>query len=324
MHYPETLPDLIRQSFFLTESPPLSEQEARKIFRAISLQEQNPDMQHAGISELLSSGIIRPQPRVILTHDIDWLYGMHPAGLIKWLRYKAGGSPWLSLQELYNSNTFMKAIEDMMIFEKENDVASVFLIGIESRLSSLRRYGIRYIPDHPRFRQLTGLLSKKNTGYHSSTLNRKEFVSHKTQLDAILHRENTYHRSHYLRLKGTGYLEWAEASALKYELGNGRIRKPGFACGTANTFRIFDVERNKLSDICCIPMILSDNAFFISPYRKILDEFEACLEQVIRYSGCVNILFHPENMLLKPVLWKAYEEIIHICKKSGVDLTPLT
>jgi hypothetical protein len=75
-------------------------------------------------------------------------------------------------------------------------------------------------------------------------------------------------------------------------------------------------------NVTCVPLILMDNVFFFKPYTAVMQAFEQTLDLLQESNGSACILFHPENMLLKPELRDWYEEILNLCNKRGALQLP--
>lgn len=260
-----------------------------------------------------------------ITHDIDWLSPFHPYSFLNYARSFVSNHSWLKGNQLLDGSIFLRSIEQLLQLEKELGIQGIFCVGASNRLQ-IGRFDIRYGINQKLFTELIQLLQSFNSviGLHSSyqadkkkTITRESAVLAKTIKHPI-----SIHRSHFLNFQPQSLYPQLVAANIKFDLGFGYARTVGLRNGFPGKYKPVDSLSGEVLNLNVIPLILLDNVFFTKPYHEVMQDFRQTLEQLKQYKGSACILFHPENMIIKPQLWNYFEEIIHICKEEGAKLNP--
>ena len=313
----KTLLDLIQQSFSVNW---LSVLEAKELASAMLLEEKL----------IKIPSIKSDQPlKVYLTHDIDWIYPHHIYSIFKTLLFR---KDWIDFPQFFQPNIFIKNIEKLIAFEESRNVKSVFLLGANNSAFSFGRYNIRYTTHNPFYIKLIELLkqNKIEIGLHSQ----RSFKSNLRLLDyarsdkfdmkkqtvtlrKISGEKVKFHRSHFYNFDPLKLWNELDRNNIEIDFSIGNAREVGFKSCIPRHYQAIDFVNSKVLNTIVVPTILSDNAFFYQEYDSVFQQFKNTLRTAKQYGASVAILFHPENMVVKPELWKYYEEIIHICKAEG-------
>lgn len=314
----EKVASLIRKSFFMKPESVVSD-ELIDIFTAA---------QHTqNFTEIAEHTTKRHTDQfcIYFTHDVDWLNPLHPYSLLNYIRSLFSSHQWLNTSELFKKDIFLNTIENVLTVEKEAGIHAVYHIGATNG-KHFQRYGIRYNQSDPMYAELIALLKSYNQpiGLHSSYDADEQHMieQEKLQLQTFTQKPVQAHRSHFLHSRPQSLYPQLAASGIQYEFGNGLARQVGLTNHFPGKYKPVDFNSGNVIDVTVVPLILVDNVFFVKPYHEVLRSFKYTLHQLKEYNGSACILFHPENMLLKPQLWNYFEEIIHICKTEGALLNP--
>lgn len=310
---------LIRESLFLKKESSISE---------TLINTFNEAQQTSDFTKIVAQTINQHTDRfsIYFTHDIDWINPLHPYSLINYIRSLFVTHPWLSGQQLFKKDIFLETIEKILAIEKQENIQSVFHIGATNG-KQLNRFGIRYNQTDKHYGKLVALLNSysQNIGLHSSYHADEQHFIHqeKIQLEQFTGKQVLAHRSHFLHSHPQTLYPQLAASGIRYEFGNGLARQVGLKNNFPGKYKPIDHHSGQVMDVTVVPLILVDNVFFVKPYHEVLQSFKDTLHLVKQYNGSACILFHPENMILKPQLWNYFEEIIHICKNEGALVNTL-
>lgn len=308
----------IRACFFLSKEAAISEECIAAVKKALVTEN------YQGLIPY-TAGAHLDEFSIHITHDIDWLSPYHPYSIIKYFRSWLPGYQWLSAKQLGNREVFFQTIEELISLEYEHTIRGLFCIGARTGWQ-LKPHDIRYSIKQQIFHKLIELLqtSQCTIGLHSSyDANRDNLIQQESKnLTNVIGEPINVHRSHYLQFQPQRLYQQLAEAGIQYDFGYGRAREIGFRNGFPGKYKPIDLSTGKVIDVTIIPLILLDNVFFVKPYHEVLKTFRKTLEELKQYRGSACILFHPENMILKPQLWNYFEEIIHICREEGAKLNP--
>jgi hypothetical protein len=316
----KTLENAIRQSFFLKGDFEITSEIIDAFTQSISTQNFESIIPYTQNNHTDSFN-------AYITHDIDWLDLHHPYSFANYLRSLLSKHVWFNAKQLWGKDALLKNIEQLLKLENELGLHATYCIGATQH--SLGRFDIRYSTNSSLYQELISLITtqKQSIGLHSSyhASTNDQITRELETLKKYTSQNITAHRSHYLNGdKNILYTQLKDAG-IKYELGHGMPRTVGLADHFPGKRKPINPITKEVIDLTIIPLILMDNVFFVKPYHEVIAEFKDTLSRVKEYNGSVCILFHPENMLLKPQLYNYFEEIIHICKQQGANLnTPLS
>jgi hypothetical protein len=85
---------------------------------------------------------------------------------------------------------------------------------------------------------------------------------------------------------------------------------PGFRSGICTPYRLIDINRNEVSNVTEIPLLVMERSEYLAEGDSFFVRYNMLLEEVKKYNGTVNVLTHPENFCVIPALWGFYERLI--------------
>lgn len=243
-----------------------------------------------------------------ITHDIDWLSPAHPYSIVKALTH---GDKWIKFRQISDRDIFIREIERLLAFDETNGVKAIWLVGAPSS-GTFSRFGLRYHIRHKNYHTCLSLLKKAGveTGLHS--INTESFSGQIQNLSAQMQKPVKYHRSHYLKFSITELTEQLRTHKVlaDYSLGHARqVGIPELASRQDHTPRF-------------IPTVLFDNIFFFEKPETVFNQFLQAIQEAKKRQLDISILFHPENFVIRPELYRYYSEIIHICKNEDQLFDP--
>lgn len=255
--------------------------------------------------------------KVYFTHDIDWINPWHPYSLIKKiLPFKK----WLSVSQIFQRDIYIKNIEKLILMESDHHINSIFMLGANNKKYSLKRFDIRYTINDSLFLELIECLKRNGVlcGVHSQK--DIDIENQIVSLERVYGKKISYHRRHYSIFDTLTM--WSELAncGIEYDFSLARSHYTGFVSGIHRHFKAIDFNLKTVRDIQVVPTILYDNAFLLYSKELVMDRFKRAVDKANLFGSHFAVLFHPENMLLHPVLWEYYEEVISYCKSSGVEM----
>lgn len=254
------------------------------------------------------------RPTLLFTHDIDWIDPWHPYALLNGVRAVFFRHRWLSRSELLHRTVFIEQIDRVLAYEREQGIEPIVCIGAK-RTHSYQRFGIRYTTRSAYYPLLVDTLKKHSVkiGLHSE---QETPIQEQWQtLKQVTGVESQFHRSHFLQYNRTTEQQ-LETTSLCYDLGNGSRQVTGFINGLPGAIHLQFPSGNMLTRY---PMVLMDNHFFDRPYHEVMGSFKNALLELKAFKGTACVLLHPENFVLKPVLWNYLDEIIHLCTEHQIN-----
>lgn len=316
-----TLLDLLRQSFLFTADPVLPKNELLNVFACLYA--------HAAKGnevDTLLAPFQSPQQgcTVYLTHDVDWLDPQHPYSWLKFTRqFIQPRKTWFDLRHMLQQDVLLRNIEQLLQFEQEQNLHSIFFIGATK--DAMGRQSVRYTVDDPLYAALIDALKKHKAtiGLHSCNTAHDPYAMQQARLEKHAQQAVRYHRSHFLHYDVETLFAQLEQAGLLFDMSMGKAQQISFASGTCRAYRGIDLQRMQMSKVTEVPLLLMDNAFFWLPEQQVMDDFKRNLDHAMQHNGTFSILFHPENMLLKPRLWDLYEQVAGLCRNSGANFAML-
>ena len=140
---------------------------------------------------------------------------------------------------------------------------------------------------------------------------------HKDILRAELNRlgDASLSRQHYIRftLPDTFNNLLAIGIQKEYSMGYGSIN--GFRASTSRPFRWFDLDKNQVSPLQCIPFCFMEcNSFFEQGFtvEEAKQEFLGYIERVKQVDGLLVTVFHNFSLGTEP-LWQGWREMYEEC-----------
>lgn len=297
----KTLLDLIQQSFSVNG---LSVEEAKELALAMLLEKKLTE-----IPSIKSNDSFK----VYFTHDIDWIYPHHIYSIIKTL---LPNKKWLTVSQLFQPTIYLKNIEKLIAFEAKKNVKSIFNVGANDSCFSLGRFDIRYTIHNPYYKKLIEILKlhQVEIGLHSEVnFDLNEQIESIKRLSG---QKIKFHRSHFFNSNRILHSKILNDKNIEIDLSIGNAREVGFKTGIPRHYHAIDFINKKVLKTKIVPTILSDNAFFFHDKNSVFGQFKNSIKTAKQFGASVAILFHPENIIIKPELWEYYDEIIDICQKE--------
>ncbi|MDR2691791.1 MAG: hypothetical protein LBB73_05770 [Dysgonamonadaceae bacterium] len=183
---------------------------------------------------------------------------------------------------------YMQAVKKINSFHKEaRRTYYLFVL-----LGKSGKYGRSTVKPATYYDNYLKTLKNITIGQHPSYdtfLNPDLLMREKKELEAMLGRQVTVNRRHYLRITCPQSFRESILAGYKEDFSLGFAKAPGFRSGTAIPYYFYDVEQDTLSDLLIRPTIMMDSTLIV-------------------HSG-----FSPEYALLK------IKQLADECKKSGGD-----
>ena len=265
--------------------------------------------------------------RVIISHDVDRITGAEltavAKGVLRAIGLRSDGLPTLP----FSPKAYRDNLRRLLDFERAQGVkACYFLL---AGPYGLWRYSSRYDVRWSQARKFIGEIREAGMtiGLHGSYYARDagSYLAEKDRLEQAVGAPVLCHRNHYLRFDSLRVCSQLEAAGIRYEFSAGFGERMGFRAGTARTYRLFDLMHGRPANLVSVPLVYMDTPVCgIASWAErdsIFNELRALLLEAKKVQGCVSLLFHPELLLARPDLWAFFEEIIHLSKELGADLS---
>lgn len=276
-------------------------------------------------------GVPREQGRfrVVVSHDVDRITGAELTAIAKRLLHATGlwsgespSSPLPISPRAYRDN-----IRRLLEFERAQGITACYFL--LSGPYGLRRHSSRYDARWSQAKKLIGeiLGAGMTIGLHGSYYARDSgsYLVEKDRLEQVTGVGVICHRNHYLRFDSRRVCSQLEAAGIRYEFSVGFGERMGFRAGTARLYRMFDLMNGRPASLASVPLVYMDtftgDPAAASDRDSIIHQLRAVLLEAKKVHGCVSLLFHPELLLARPGLWAFFEEVIHLCKELGADLS---
>lgn len=119
-----------------------------------------------------------------------------------------------------------------------------------------------------------------------------------------------------------------EDCKIKYDTSLGFAEKIGFRRGTCFPFYLYNFEKNKISQVIEIPLIVMDSSLSNTKYmglsqEKAIEHIFDLINEVKKFNGVFTILWHNTFFSnYKYTGWKnVYIEVLKFCKANNGLLT---
>lgn len=266
---------------------------------------------------------------VALSHDIDVCYDAWLQGSFSELKKKRflsvpkliikrwfGKDDWFNFKKIselerrYNANsTFYFLPRKGKVQEWKNADYEIQSADIKSVISELSKNG-------------------KEIGVHGSfgTHNNAELLIEDMKRIPATPIEGN--RFHFLMFDLTSTTNVLEKAAVKYDTSIGFAEKIGFRRGTCLPFYLFNFEKNEISTVLEIPLIVMDSSLIFIKYMGLSQKESVAavillIEEIKKFNGVFSMLWHNTSFSdYKYTGWyEVYEHIISYCKDNGALLT---
>lgn len=231
---------------------------------------------------------------------------MHPASIGK----KILGKEWLNWKQIFQRDTFLRNLEQVIYEEKQLGIIALNLIGIQSTFHTFHKIGIRYAYNSSFIKECFAICKQLDApcGLHVNQLEPIQYQVEK--FEQLYGNTPLYFRSHYFMKLSQVQLQELWNAGVRYDLSAGKATHVGIMPSFSN------------HPMEIIPTVVSDNNFFrMNDDKNVLSLFDQCLASIKQNPQLVAILFHPENILVYPELKQRYLEVIDAVKKSAIPIT---
>ena len=178
--------------------------------------------------------------------------------------------------------------------------------------------------DHPDHRALIAEMNEVvEIGLHpsyASFLNIKTIQSEKENLERIV-TEVSHSRQHFLRFQLPETFQGLLETGFKDEWSMGFAEHTGFRCGTARSFKWFDLSKNKQTDLTIHPFVYMDGT--LNEYMKLTPELskeniQSLYNEVHRYGGDFVFLWHNET-IGDYGKWEGWSDVLNFTLKLNYE-----
>ncbi len=304
----------------------------RALESAFAMDSETPCVQIAAekIRQSCIASGIRTAPRndhfqVLLTHDIDWVTGFELFSIMKSIRntFLEGPSRWIPLRSCFSADYFLEGLRSMIQLEADMDVRSCFFMlsgpyqpgRFSSRYDCSWKTAKKFIREIIQSRSELGLHGSYEAGWKNS------YEQERLKLEKVSGRTVRIHRNHYLRFDPIRFWSQLDRAGIRWDSSVGFVKYMGFRSGVAQPYRPYDFEKKRKSSIVEIPLVMMDRYPQLDHREEVIKSLAQLIMQVKKVSGCVAILFHPENMVVEPDFYSFYREVLLLLKNIGADLS---
>lgn len=228
--------------------------------------------------------------RIIPTHDIDFL--MRFGNLFKNFRTIAGGDiiarksismAAVSIGECLRTykdrrnDPLIRALRMLIDVSLEHNLKSAFYFKGLRKGEKDCSYDI-YLPE---VRYCMDLIMERGmeVGFHAgydACTNETAFRKQKEAVEEVSGLAVTRSRQHFLRFDVNQTPGIWEESGIKNDSTLGYAEREGFRCGTSHEYSLYDIERDRVSNVTETPLIIMESTLFV--YRMLT--MEAALENI--------------------------------------------
>jgi len=135
-------------------------------------------------------------------------------------------------------------------------------------------------------------------------------------------------RFHFLMFDAEKTVSVLEVCNIKYDATLGFAEQPGFRRGTCYPFFLYNFEKNRISEVIEIPLIVMDTTLGHPKYLGLtqdesFEKVKPLIDEVVKFNGVLTILWHNTYFSdYKYTGWKdVYVKILDYCKKNNGVLT---
>ncbi len=263
--------------------------------------------------------------QVIITHDMDRTTPFEPFSILNSFGSASGirKSPWWPIMTSLSPHAIIKTCERLLEYERSCGIGAYYFM--MSGPFGFGRFSTRTDIRWGLSRELVMQIQQAgmNIGLHGSYGARDActYKQEKDQLEEVIGHPILTHRNHYLRFDPEKIYSQLDTAGIAYDFSIGFGSKVGFRAGLGGIYRGFDFSKGHSSIVRSVPLLFMDSGFFAHDPEIYLHELRLSLLKVKKVSGCVSLLFHPEEFLIYPDGWAIFTRIINLCMELGADLS---
>lgn len=256
----------------------------------------------------------KPKTHKTMSHDIDHVRKFGP--ILKFLRLQGGIVKRMDLSKLYvqaqqyftNTNPY-NCFQELLIMD---DIPKYifYLMGGRSE------YDVRADVNDEVF--LNSITLAKKYGYQigihpgfESTKSVDQICEEKQRLEKIIGEEICISRNHFLRFLFPLTLENLQNAGIKEDHSLGYRSSIGFRCGTGFPYRLYNVERDMITDVKTFPLIIMDQCLINTSLSQ-NQEIEV-----------IHDKFVSANKNLTLISYNFHNSIFDFAEMRGIDIKSL-
>jgi len=241
----------------------------------------------------------KPSFEYEITMDID-----HPFYYTNMVFWKRIPRLFKSMIELKNKKNIYNTYH---VFSKVPKGRSTFFVLCQDAPSERDNYNKR---EGKIFKNLIHTLAEKHDiGLHASYLSqqKEKIGEEKIWLEAVIGKQITKNRFHFLRMTYPNSLQIIEKQGIKRDYTMGYSEEYGFRSSIANPYSFFDIENNRTTELTIVPFCIMDSTFEYHQRNKdaINNAYKAirsCIDECQAFGGHFVPIFH--NDILKSDSWQ--------------------
>jgi len=262
---------------------------------------------------------------LILTHDIDNPYFWNNSKQL--IKIVAG-----DLLKRHSFNLAINRIKEYYLVKK-NKIKDPFdtfdwlmdqseCIGIKSRFyfmsGGITKFDNTYNINNPKILELIQKIKHRGhiIGIHPSYdayANIIQFSKEKKLLEAVIGKEVTEGREHYLRFEVPTTWQIWEDNNMTIDSTCGYADREGYRCGTGNEFSVFNILTRQQLKLKERPLVFMDSRDFNCNGHYSRSQFDHHLFEYLQNPhSSITILFHNDIFKRDPYYIKEYQKVLHV------------
>jgi hypothetical protein len=276
---------------------------------------------------------------VVLTHDVDYMPTSANRGMPRFLRAvlrqlitrRSAAQAWQIISKYRKASSqpvpynALKAIAD-----EESMLGAIssfqFTIKRRHRCDPVYELSSYYNAEDDLRNLLYGGFEICLHGSYRAGRTRGQITEEKMELEAILGKNVSGHRQHYLNFHPATFFPELERAGLKYDMSVGYNDMSGPRAGTLYPFKPYDMEKGKPFSLWEIPFILMDTTLATTYRFSSGEALDHCIDQIRpmeKSGGCVSLIWHQEQLsgLLDPGFDMIYWMLLKRLKERGIRLS---
>lgn len=258
-----------------------------------------------------------------LTHDVDYTSSLN----LRMIKRNIFGHAILNIEDLTLNERAIKLLYPLVAFggydppkrglkflrslEIQKGLKSTFFI----KTGATGKQDINYNYRSRSFRGFIDSLTECGfeIGIHPSMktyIDSEQFIVEKTRLEKLVGNQIDSVRQHYLKFTASKTTSIWEDANIRRDSTLGFSRKAGFRNSVAFPFPLYNFQKDRISPVTELPLLLMDGTFADSrnlTADQTFDKMKTLIDETKAVHGAAAILFH--NSLTDPIDFPGYKEI---------------
>jgi hypothetical protein len=266
---------------------------------------------------------------VALTHDIDvckraWLEG----SFSEFKKKRFLSIPKLMLNRLFGNDDWFNFSKIVGLERKYNANSTFYFLPRKGKVKEWKNADYDILSPGIK-KVIQGLRGNGNEiGVHGSFGTHTNSELLQQDIARIPDQPIEGNRFHFLMFDVCASASVLENAGVKYDTSIGFAEQIGFRRGTCFPFYLYNFEKNEISPVLEIPLMVMDASLMFKKYMGLSQQDSvsaviALIEEVKKFNGVLNILWHNTSFSdYKYTGWfDVYEQIISYCKDHNALLT---